>query len=322
MLGLFKKKTQSAIAGQPSVLIVKEGESSVNRSTEGRKGMIITVFNNKGGVGKTTTTINLAAALNQLGKRVLLIDVDAQANLTMGLGIDPLADVEEQGKKDISHLLTEAKTQFQDTLIHKQWQDVELDIIPSHIRLSDMESTLINTLDVDRVLLKKLKNYRQNYDFILIDPPPSFGKVNLISLMTASGILIPTHLAPYPIRALEYVINRAQGIGQFKDEPLPILGIAVSMYDKKATALKQSMINKIKDLLNKTAGGENISLFPESTWIPQLKIISTVPDKGYPLCCAAFDKSLSSGDKEAAQAAFDCYMQMANHLLTITNIKE
>ncbi len=154
--------------------------------------MIITVFNNKGGVGKTTTTINLGAALNQLGKRVLLIDIDPQANLTVGLNIDPLADLELSGKKDITHLLTEPKTTLEQTVIHKEWNNVELDIVPSHIRLSDMEATLIVTIDVDRVLARKLKNYRDQYDYILIDPPPSFGKVNNISLMASSAILIPT----------------------------------------------------------------------------------------------------------------------------------
>ncbi|HEY9705261.1 MAG TPA: AAA family ATPase, partial [Allocoleopsis sp.] len=135
-----------------------------------KQAQIITVFNNKGGVGKTTTTINLAAALNTLGKKVLLIDIDAQANLTMGLGIDPLQDVENQGKKDISHLLTEPRLTLEEVMFKKRWNDIELDIIPSHIRLSDMETTLNQTPDIDRILSKKLKKYRSEYDYILIDP--------------------------------------------------------------------------------------------------------------------------------------------------------
>lgn len=317
MFGFFKKSKSSSDTNKQT----EESKETITL-TEERKGMIITVFNNKGGVGKTTTTINLAAALNKLGKRVLLIDIDAQANLTMGLGIDPLADIEQQGKKDITHLLTEAKTLLPSTLIQRKWGDVELDIVPSHIRLSDMESTLIQTVDVDRVLIRKLKNYKKEYDFIFIDPPPSFGKVNTIALMAASGILVPTQLAPYPIRALEYVISRAQAVEQSKDEPLPILGIAVSMYDKKATALKQSMTQKVKEMLQKTTGGESVQLFPEETWIPQLKVVSVTPDKGYPLCHAEFDNELSNADKEYAQSAFDSYLKMAQHLIEVTQSKE
>lgn len=313
---LFNRK-KAASKGkiiQPPLI---EGDGATDENIKERNGMIITVFNNKGGVGKTTTTINLAAALSKLGKRVLLIDVDAQANLTTGLGIDPLADIEEQGRKDITHLLTETKTLLPSTIIHKQWKDISFDIVPSHIRLSDMESTLIQTVDVDRVLIRKLKSYKKDYDFILIDPPPSFGKVNTISLMAASGILIPTQLSPYPIRALEYVINRAQAVEQSRDEPLPILGVAVSMYDKRATVLKQEMTGRIQNILKNVPGGENISLFPESTWVPQLKIVSSTPEKGYPICEAEFDSLLTRSDKESAQEAFNCYSEMAQHLIKL-----
>lgn len=315
MLQLFKKIQSSS---------GKQKSTEMRRDTmqQEKHAMIVTVFNNKGGVGKTTTTVNLAAALSKLGKRVLLIDIDAQANLTTGLGIDPLNDVELQGRKDISHLLTETKTLLPSTVYRKRWEDVELDIVPSHIRLSEMESTLIQTVDVDRVLIKKLKNYRKDYDFILIDPPPSFGKVNTISLMASSGVLIPTQLAPYPVRALEYVIGRVLGVGETRDEPLPILGIAVSMYDRRLSVLKQDMHDKIIDMLNKIPGGQQVNIFPETTWIPQLKIVSLTPDKGYPLCHAEFDSDLTAGDKEAAQVAFDCYMKMAKHLVTITQEKD
>lgn len=299
-----------------------EKTDEVSEPKKKQKAMIITVFNNKGGVGKTTTTINLAAALNKLGKRVLLVDIDAQANLTTGLGIEPFEDVEQQGKKDISHLLTEPRTSLEDVIIHKTWDDVELDIVPSHIRLSYMEAELINTLDIDRVLDKKLKKYRDQYDYILIDPPPSFGKANTISLMASSGVLIPTQLSPYPIRALEYVMKRAIAVDESKDEPLPILGIAVSMYNRAATKVALAMTQQIFDVISKNPQSKNVDLFPQDTWIPNLTIISSTPNKGYPICFAEFDKELSSKDKETAQDAFNSYMKLAKHLISVTKEKE
>lgn len=310
------------------LLIGKENfESEIGRDVGGNrvqskaiaKAKIITVFNNKGGVGKTTTTINVAAALSKLGKRVLLIDIDPQANLTIGLGIDPLNDVEKQGRKDVSHLLVEPRVSLEQVIIKKYWDDISLDIVPSHIRLSDMEATLMMTPDIDQVLAKKIKKYVNEYDYILIDPPPSFGKANSIALMASSGILIPTQLSSYPIRALEYVVGRAIAINNLREEALPILGITVSMYHRASTKISFAMTEEIKKVLQKVPGGSDVEVYPESSWIPNLSIISTTPNKGYPICFAEFDHELGHREKEAAQDAFNCYTNLANHLIKTTN---
>lgn len=279
--------------------------------------MIITVFNNKGGVGKTTLTINLAATLAKLGKKVLLIDIDAQANLSMGLGIDPLNDVELAGKKDITHLLIEPRTKLSDVIYRKRWSDhnIQLDVVPSHIRLSRMENELIQMVDSDRILARKLRNHE--YDYIFIDPPPSFGKVNRLSLMASSGILIPTQLSPYPIRALEYVMVQVQEFRDFKDEALPVLGIAVSMYDQRATQFNLTMQEQLKEIIGKIQGGDEIKLFPGNTWIPRLNVVSHCPSQGYPIQEAEFDDKLNVNDREAAQKALQRYENLASHLLTI-----
>ncbi|NJR16811.1 MAG: AAA family ATPase [Calothrix sp. CSU_2_0] len=299
-----------------------KNESSTQEKKE-QQAMIITIFNNKGGVGKTTTTINLAAALNKLGKRILLVDIDAQANLTTGLGIDPLEDIEEQGKKDITHLLTNPRVQLEDVVIRKQWDDVELDIVPSHIRLSYMDNELSNTLDIDRVLDKKLKKHLGQYNYVLIDPPPSFGKVNTIALMASSAVFIPTQLTPYPVRALEYVMNRAIAVDQSRDEGLQILGVAVSMYDRASRKNTTNMTQKISEIIAKKPETKDVKLFPPNTWIPRLTIVANAADdsKGYPLCYAEFDKTLKANEKEAAQDAFNCYMELAKHLISITTTK-
>jgi cellulose biosynthesis protein BcsQ len=306
MFGLFKKNSDSNSEPKPE-------SSAVN--SQKRKSMIITVFNNKGGVGKTTLTINLAATLTQLGKKVLLVDIDAQANLSTGLGVDPLNDVELAGRKDITHLLTEPKTKLEDVIYQKRWNDIELDVVPSHIRLSRMESRLTQMVDSDRVLAKKLKN--NEYDFVFIDPPPSFGKVNGISLMASSGILIPTQLSPYPVHALEYVIAQAQEIEEFKGEPLPILGVAISMYDQRSTNFNISMTELAKKILAKHSGVREVDLFPENTWIPRLNIVSQCPEQGYPLHQAEFDTNLSSQEREAAQKALEKYENLASYLMSV-----
>lgn len=313
MFGLFKKKPNLNSDLEPTTT-----ESSAV-SSQKRKSMIITVFNNKGGVGKTTLTINLAAALSKLGKKVLLIDVDPQANLTTGLGIDPLNDIEKQGNKDISNLLTDPRVTLDQVVVKKRWDNVQINIVPSHIRLSEMEAALIMTPDVDRVLTKKLKKYVDQYDYIFIDPPPSFGKVNTIALMASSGVLIPTQLSPYPIRALEYVVNRAIAIDQSRDEPLPILGIAVSMYNKSATKVARNMTDEIMQVLAKNPEGQGVELWPENTWIPSLSVISTTPSKGYPLCFAEFDNELEQREKESAQDAFGYYTRLAEYFIKTTS---
>lgn len=308
MFKLFRRTPNSPVSEQDDV-----AESEMVQGEKHR--MIITVFNNKGGVGKTTLTINLAAMLTQLGKRVLLIDIDAQANLSMGLGIDPLNDVELMGKKDITHLLLEPRTKLKEVIYAKRWGDIQLDIVPSHIRLSNMESELIQTVDSDRILAKKLKNH--DYDFVFIDPPPSFGKVNSISLMASSAILIPTQLSPYPIRALEYVIDRVKKVEDYKDDELPILGIAVSMYDQRSSSFNHSMETAILETLAKNSGDRTINLFPEDTWVPRLNILSKCPDHGYPIQQAEFDDSLSTQDREAAQSAIARLEKLAHHLMSV-----
>lgn len=291
---------------------------SLQTTSKEIKTMIITVFNNKGGVGKTTTTINMAAALSKLGKRVLLIDIDPQANLTTGLGIDPLYDVELKSGKDVTHLLTEPKVKVEEATISKRWQDVKLDVIPAHIRLSDMEATLIQMIDSDQVLAKKLGKIDSAYDYILIDPPPSFGKVNNISLMASDRVLIPTQLAPYPIRALEYVMNRVMAVHEARERPLSILGLAISMYSRTAARQTRDMLDEIDRILKKHPMGKEVRVFPDHTWIPQRNIVANSPGKGYPLSYAEYDDQLSTQDKEAALDAFNCYIELAKYLTELS----
>lgn len=304
----------SRIIGRDVSLLLQEPASLVKENENGRKSMIITVFNHKGGVGKTTLTINLGAALSQLGYRVLLIDIDAQANLTMGLGLDPLEDVEEKGYKDIVDLLLNPKVTLSQVIIHKKWHNTSLDLVPSHIRLSDKEPDLIRTFDIDRVLQKKIGN-NHDYDFIFIDAPPSFGKVNSIALMAADGVLIPTQLSPYPIRAIEYVINRIKEVQSYRGDDLVFLGVAVSMYDQRSTVFNTNMKNRVLDVLKKSEFREpNNLLFPEDTWIPRLNVVSLSAEKG----CPIFEYKPTAGEESSLESAMGGYLALAKHVRKIS----
>ncbi len=285
--------------------------------------MIITVFNNKGGVGKTTLTLNLGAAFASRGKRVLLIDIDAQSNLTMGLGIDPLTDVEEQGRKDIVDLLLRPKTTLEDVVYKKSWGDLQLDIIPSHIRLADKEPDLVSRADIDRVLQRKLRDHP--YDVVLIDPPPAFSKVNSIALMASEFILVPIHLAPYPIRALEYVLSRLLFISEVIERPPQLLGIAVSRYDPRSSRVNDTMLEKAETLINemktkyeelKTFG--NLRLLPMDTWVSDRAVINTAVNLGLPIYSFDFYQKISYGERQAADQVRSSFDSLAQCIINLT----
>jgi cellulose biosynthesis protein BcsQ len=301
------------LSHDPQVLSVLTLQPDLSLHTSPRNAMIITVFNNKGGVGKTTLTINLAATLAQLGKRVLLIDIDAQANLTTGLGIDPLEDVEKAGRKDITDLLLEDDVTLQDVVIKKRWDTVVLSIVPAHIRLSTKENDLIQTVDSDRILVKKLRKH--DYDFVLIDPPPSFGRVNRIAMMASAGILVPTQLSPYPIRALDYVLANVNKVGVGRDKPLPLLGIAVSMYDRNSSALNRSMLEELSSRLVRLPNGKQVSVFSEASWIPRLNVISKSQNHSCPLFMLNSYESLSASDQSSLENALSSFEQLAKEFL-------
>ncbi len=308
---LYQRQQQAYTQFSNVVYKVYPQAKSANLSNIETQKMIITVFNYKGGVGKTTLTINLGAALAKLGKKVLLIDIDAQANLTTGLAIDPLEDIEKQNKKDIANLLLEPKTTIEETKVRKKYKDFYLDLIPSHLRLSYLEPQLISTADVDRVLKRKLRD--NPYDFVLIDPPPSFGKVNIISLVGSNGVLIPTQLSPYPVRALEYVLDRVARIAEGLEDPLKVLGVAVSMYDQGASVVNENMRQEIFKTMNRAQ--ETAPLFPEETWIPRLVVIPNATDASRPIFDSGFYDSLTSSSKGYADRAMERYENLAKHLI-------
>ena len=205
-------------------------------------GKIIAIANQKGGVGKTTTSINLAASLGVLEKKVLLIDADPQANASSGLGIDV------ENVKNGTYRLLEHAVAVEDAITTTNSPNV--DIIPSHIDLVAIEIELVDVEDREYMLQKALASISDSYDFVLIDCAPSLGLLTLNALTAADSVIIPIQCEYFALEGLGKLLNTIKSIQKIHNEDLDIEGLLLTMYDSRLR-LSNQVVEEVKKHFDK-----------------------------------------------------------------------
>lgn len=228
-------------------------------------GRTIAIANQKGGVGKTTTAINLSACLAEKGEKVLAVDMDPQGNMTSGLGVD-----KDSVENTIYNLII-GESKMEEVLIKDVLEN--LDIIPTNIDLSGAEIELLDVEEKEYIVRNEIDKIKDNYDFIIIDCPPSLSMLTINAMTTADSVLVPIQCEYYALEGLSQLIHTVELVRDRLNPKLTIEGVVFTMYDAR-TNLSLQVVENVKDNLEQTI---------YKTIIPRNIRLAEAPSYGIPI---------------------------------------
>ena len=228
-------------------------------------GRIIAIANQKGGVGKTTTAINLSACLAESGKKVLTIDTDPQGNTTSGLGVD-----KDELKNTVYELMLDECT-IKESLVKTEFEN--LDLIPSNVNLAGAEIELLGINEKEYILKNAVDYIKDDYDFVIIDCPPSLNMLTVNALTTANTVLVPIQCEYYALEGLSQLLHTISLVKERLNENLQIEGVVFTMYDAR-TNLSLQVVENVKNNLDTTI---------YKTIIPRSVRLAEAPSHGLPI---------------------------------------
>ena len=208
---------------------------------------VISVVNQKGGVGKTTTTVNVGIGLAREGKKVLLIDADPQGSLTASLGYEEPDDLRITLATIMMDVINEEEISLEDGILHHQ---ENVDLLPANIELSALEVTMGNVMSREMIMKEYIDSIRSRYDYILIDCMPSLGMMTINALVSSDSVLIPVQAAYLPVKGLQQLIKTILTVKKRLNRKLAIEGILLTMVDFRT--------NYARDIASRVQGYENL----------------------------------------------------------------
>ncbi len=226
---------------------------------------VIAIANQKGGVGKTTTAVNLAACLAELGRKVLLLDCDPQGNATSGLGID------KRSLKTCVYDSLIRDVPMADSIIHTAYSG--LDLLPARIQLAGAEIELVSLMNREGRLRSALERVKHAYDYVLIDCPPSLGLLTVNALTAATSVLVPIQCEFYALEGVSMLMNTIRLVQRNLNPALKLEGVVMTMFDAR-TNLSQDVVNEVQSYF-KTKMYRTI--------IPRNVRLSEAPSHGQPV---------------------------------------